>query len=222
MAESAGIYKVVPEAEAKIQTTVVNAGPARLAGNQIVTQIFALNHENANGLVPVLRPLITPNNTINVSPGTNALVITDYADNLQRIARIISALDVSNAGDVDVIPLQHAIATDLAVLVNRLVEGGSAGASGSGTPAGVQTAANSASGDSYRTSVLAEPRSNSLVIRSANPARAALVRSLVSRLDRPTSQQDNGNIHVVYLRNADATQLAVTLRAAMSLSLIHI
>ena len=54
------------------------------------------------------------------------------------------------------------------------------------------------------------------VIRSANPARAALVRSLVSRLDRPTSQQDNGNIHVVYLRNADATQLAVTLRAAMS------
>ena len=216
VAESAGIYKVVPEAEAKIQTTVVNAGPARLAGNQIVTQIFALNHENANGLVPVLRPLITPNNTINVSPGTNALVITDYADNLQRIARIISALDVSNAGDVDVIPLQHAIATDLAVLVNRLVEGGSAGASGSGTPAGVQTAANSASGDSYRTSVLAEPRSNSLVIRSANPARAALVRSLVSRLDRPTSQQDNGNIHVVYLRNADATQLAVTLRAAMS------
>jgi general secretion pathway protein D len=53
--------------------------------------------------VPVLRPLISPNNTINVNPGNNSLVITDYADNLQRLARIIAAMDVSNATDVEVI-----------------------------------------------------------------------------------------------------------------------
>ena len=52
-----------------------------------------LNHENANNLVPVLRPLITPNNTINANPGNNTLVITDYADNLQRIGKIIAAMD---------------------------------------------------------------------------------------------------------------------------------
>jgi hypothetical protein len=80
-------------------------GVGRLAvgGNQIVTQIFRLNYENANNLVPILRPLISPNNTINVNPGNNSLVITDYADNLQRIGRIIAALDVSNATDVEVI-----------------------------------------------------------------------------------------------------------------------
>jgi general secretion pathway protein D len=60
--------------------------------------------------VPVLRPLISPNNTINVNPGNNSLVITDYADNLQRLGRIIAALDVSNATDVEVMPLKHAIA----------------------------------------------------------------------------------------------------------------
>jgi general secretion pathway protein D len=64
--------------------------------------------------VPILRPLISPNNTINVNPGNNSLVITDYADNLQRLGRIISALDVSNATDVEIMPLKHAIAADLA------------------------------------------------------------------------------------------------------------
>jgi general secretion pathway protein D len=65
---------------------------------------------------------------------------------------------------------------------------------------------------------LAEPRGNSLILRAANPARVALVRSLVDKLDRPPEQGANlgGNIHVVYLKNADATQLALTLRAALA------
>jgi type II secretory pathway component GspD/PulD (secretin) len=112
--ESGGIYKVVPEADAKLQSGSsrcrYGSAPVR-PGNQIVTQIFRLNHETANNLVPVLRPLISPNNTINVNPGNNSLVITDYADNLQRMARIIAALDMPNATDVEVIPLKHAIAS---------------------------------------------------------------------------------------------------------------
>ena len=64
----------------------MNAGEVRAGGNTILTQIFRLNHENANNLVAILRPLISPNNTINVNPGNNSLVITDYADNLQRLA----------------------------------------------------------------------------------------------------------------------------------------
>ena len=126
LVDTGGLYKVVPEADAKLQGNVVNAGPVnRLpGGNQIVTQIFRLSHENANNLVPVLRPLIGPNNTINVNPGNNSLVITDYADNLQRIGRIITALDVAGATDVEVIPLQHAIAADLVPMITKLVESG--------------------------------------------------------------------------------------------------
>ena len=132
LVDTGGLYKIVPEADAKLQGNVVNAGPAsRLpASNTVVTQIFRLNHESANNLVPVLRPLIGPNNTINVNPGNNSLVITDYADNLQRIGRIISALDISGATDVDIIPLQHALAIDLVPLVSRLIEGGSGGGCG--------------------------------------------------------------------------------------------
>ncbi len=212
MVETGGLYKVVPEADAKLQVGTVNAGPvsnlpgAAAGGNQIVTQIFSLRHESANNLVPVLRPLIGPNNTINVNPGNNSLVITDYADNLQRLGRIIAALDVSNATDVEIIPLKHAVAADLAALVQRLSEGGS----------GAAIAGQGQTDNAYKTTILAEPRSNSLVVRAANPARLALVRSLAERLDRPTSDSASGNIHVVYLKNADAVQLATTLRAAMA------
>jgi general secretion pathway protein D len=54
-------------------------------------------------------------------------VITDYADNLQRLARIIAALDTSNSADVEVIPLRHALAADLAPIVQRLSEAGGCG-----------------------------------------------------------------------------------------------
>ncbi|MBX9836255.1 MAG: type II secretion system secretin GspD, partial [Burkholderiaceae bacterium] len=218
--DAAGLYKVVPEADAKLQGGSVsvahlgksgqfgNSGPA---GGHIVTQIFKLNYETAGNLVPVLRPLISPNNTININPGTNALVITDYADNLQRLGKIIAAMDVSNASDVEIIPLHHAIATELAPLVARLIDGGGAPGGASSTPGQTDT--------SFKTTLLAEPRSNALILRAANPARVAQVRALVAKLDQapaPGSANANGNIHVVYLKNADATALATTLRAAMA------
>ena len=212
LVESAGLYTVVPEAEAKLQSSAVSAGAVPTHNGQIVTQIFQLNHENANNLVPVLRPLISPNNTINVNPGTNALVITDYSDNLQRLARIVAALDVANATGVEVIRLQHGIASELAPMVQRLIDSGAA--TGAGAPA-----AQGQSDSTFRTTVLSEVRTNSLIIRAANPARLALVRSLVVQLDQPNAtgaRAASGNIHVVYLKNADATKLAVTLRAAIS------
>ncbi len=203
MIETNGLFKLLPEAEAKLQggqsAVVQNASAPNTA--QVMTQIFKLNHENANNLVTVLRPLISPNNTINITPGSNALVITDYADNLQRLARIIAALDVANATDVDVIPLKHAVAAELAPLLVRLTDTGAGGAQGD---------------TGYKTSIQAETRSNAIILRTANPARQAQVRSLIDKLDRPVNELASGNIHVVYLKNADASKLANTLRAAIS------
>lgn len=215
MVESAGLYKVVPEVEAKLQSSAVtlsNAAPGNdaLVGGQVVTQIFKLNFESANNLVPILRPLISPNNTLTANPATNTLVITDYADNLRRIARIIAAMDVSNATDLEVLPLKHAIAVDLAPLVLRLLDTSSAPGSAGQTET------------TYKTVLLAEPRSNTLLLRAANPARVALVKSLVAKLDQPNAQGSSGangaagNIYVVYLKNADATKVAATLRAALT------
>jgi general secretion pathway protein D len=216
MVESAGLFKVVPEADAKLQSGAVetnDSAPKGATGGQIVTQIFRLNFESATNLVAVLRPLISPNNTINANPGNNSLVITDYADNLRRIARIIAAMDVSNATEVEVIELKNAIAVDLAPLILKLID---ASATTTGAAAG-------AADTGFKTTVIAESRSNTLIVRAANPARAALVKSLVGKLDQPSSKSngDMGNLHVVYLKNADATKLAATLRAAMSSAAVN-
>lgn len=87
-----GVSKVVPEADAKLQGSPVTSGAGANSG-QLVTQVFKLNYESATNLVPVLRPMIAPNNPINAYPGNNTLVITDYADNLKRIANIIASVD---------------------------------------------------------------------------------------------------------------------------------
>ena len=191
-----GFTKVVPEPDAKLQAGPIQAGNIR--GDQIATQIFRLNYESAANLVAVLRPLISPNNTINANPGNNSIIITDYADNLQRMSKIIAALDSPAAGDLDVIPVKHAIASDLAVMVNRLLE----------PQAGV------AGADAGRVSLLADARTNSVIVRAPSAARANLAKSLIRKLDTPTTVP--GNVHVVYLRNADAIKLAQTLRAVIA------
>ncbi|MBI3478868.1 MAG: type II secretion system secretin GspD [Nitrosomonadales bacterium] len=190
-----GYTKVVPEADAKLQAGPMQAGAVR--GDQIATQVFHLNYESANNLVAVLRPLISPNNTINANPGNNTLVITDYADNLLRLGKIITALDGPASGDLHIMPIRYAIANDIAVIASRLLE--------QGGPAG---------GEAGRVTLLAYPRTNSILLRAPSEARLNLARSLILKLDQPTVQA--GNVHVVYLKNADATKLAQTLRAVVS------
>ena len=202
--ENTGLLKVVPESDAKLQAGSVSVGPSTQRGDQVITQIFRLSYENANNMVAVLRPLISPNNTINANPSNNTLVITDYAENLQRLARIIAAMDLPGTSDLEVVPLKHAIASDLAALVQKLADGTGSGASG---------VPGQASG---AISVLADPRSNALILRAPNPAKLAAVRAMIDKLDQPSDGNGGGSIHVVNLKNADATKLAVVLRAAFS------
>jgi general secretion pathway protein D len=191
-----GYTKVVPEADAKLQAGPIQAGTTR--GDQIATQIFRLNNESAANLVAVLRPLISPNNTINANPGNNTLIITDYADNLLRLGKIIRALDGPASAELDVVPIRYAIASDIAVMVNRLLDSGAPGPGG----------------DAGRISLLADSRNNTVIVRAPSEGRVELAKTLIAKLDQPTTMP--GNVHVVYLRNADATKLALTLRAVVS------
>ena len=203
-----GLFKVIPEADAKLQAGTVAIGEAGRRGDQILTQIYRLNHENANNLVPVLRPLISPNNTINANPGNNTLIITDYADNLQRIGKIIAAMDVPASGDVEVIPLRYAVASDIAPLIQRLTDSNTA-SPGAVPGAGAAVLASP--------SILIDTRSNSLIVRSPNPARMSSIRALIAKLDvAPQGSATTGNIWVVHLKNADAAKLATVLRAAFA------
>lgn len=202
--ESGGVARVVPENDAKVQAESVDPRKAmNQSGNAIVTQVFQLNYESATALVPVLRPLIAPNNTIAAYPNNNTLVITDYADNLQRIGRIIASIDGPYSGDLEVVPLEHALAVDLAAILGRMLDEGNRG-TGAAVDAG------------QRLSVMADPRTNSLLLRTPSKARLNLARALIAKLDQPTKQP--GNVWVVYLKNAEAAKLAKTLQAVLTSS----
>ncbi len=214
--ETGGLLKVVPEADAKLQTGTVEVEGRTYRGDQVITQVFKLNHENPNNMVPVLRPLISPNNTINANVASQSLVITDYADNLTRIAKIIAALDNPSSSDIEIISLKHAIALDLAPLAQRLADG--TGGGGTAVPVAGQAQIGGAGGASASgISILADSRSNSLIVRANSNAKLAHVKSIIDRLDRPMQGSGAvGNIWVVYLKNADAVRLATVLRAAFA------
>jgi len=198
--EERGMVKIIPEAEAKLYPgRIVGPGEAsRGVGDQMQTRVFTLKHESAVQLLPALRPLIAPANPISVYPGSNTLVITDYAGNLRRIAKIIDAVDQPGGGDPVVIPLAHASAIDVALMVNRLF-------------AQASRAGGAATDSSQAIIVVADARSNTLVAHADDPSRIARLRTLVAMLDSPTSS--GGNLHVLPLKNAEAVKVAETLRA---------
>ena len=198
LVETNGMYRVVTQADAKLVSTSVTTGKGKQEGDQIITRVFKLNYESANNLLPVLRPLVSPNNTINAYPGNNTIVVTDYASNIQRIAALIESIDAPTSTEVQTIKLQYAFSSDVAAILNKVLDTGTAGAA---DPA-------------LKTMILSEPRTNSILIRSSSAERVRQVRILVARLDAPGNK--NGNIWVVPLKNAEASKLAVTLRALVA------
>src|ERR1700757_1325319 len=193
-----GVLKVVPEADAKLQGVPTYVGNTPVArGDQVVTQGFTLRNESANNLLPVLRPLISPNNTVAAYPSNNTIVVTDYADNVRRIAQIIQGIDTAAGQQVLVVPLKNANAIDVATQMGKMLDPGAIG----NTDA------------TLKVSVQADPRTNSLLLRASNAGRLAAAKSLARQLDAATGQP--GNMHVVSLRNADAVRLAKTLRGML-------
>ena len=123
-----GVLKVVPEADAKLQGVPTYVGNAPVArGDQVVTQVFVLKNESANNLLPVLRPLISPNNTVAAYPANNTIVVTDYADNVRRIAQIIAGVDTAAGQAVAVVPLKNANAIDIATQLTKMLDPGAIG-----------------------------------------------------------------------------------------------
>jgi len=186
-----GVAQVVPEADAKLL-----GGPIYSAGSSgMQTRTFRLQYENAVNLIPVLRPIVSPNNPINAYPGNNSIVITDYADNLARVAQIISGIDTPSAIDTDVVQVQNGIAVDIAAMVAELLE-------------------TQGADPTQKINVVGDPRSNAIIIRAGSPERTELARNLIYKLDN--AQSNPSNMHVVYLRNAQAGKLAQSLRGLLT------
>ncbi len=197
------VVRVVPEADGKTQGGAVVASSdhkTQKNGDELLTQIFRLQHESAQNMLAVVRPLVAPNNVVTAAAGSNALIVTDYAENLQRLGQVIAELDKPAAPQTEIIALKNASAVDLASLLQKMQE------------TGAQTA--QPGQVTERNAILAEVRSNSLLVRARSSAALEQIKQLIAKLDTPAAR--NSNVNIVHLKNADATKLAATLRAVLS------
>ncbi|MEK7207586.1 MAG: secretin N-terminal domain-containing protein, partial [Pseudomonadota bacterium] len=109
----AGLLKIIPLGDAK-QNAGVSSGVAPRRGEQTITHIVTVQHGSATQMVPLLRPLIAPTSQLAVYPPGNALIITDYADNIRNLLRIVDILDQRGTAEITIVPLRYASAVDIA------------------------------------------------------------------------------------------------------------
>ncbi|WP_344802900.1 type II secretion system secretin GspD [Allohahella marinimesophila] len=193
------VIKIVLENEAKQGAANLDRFK-KVPADQLVTQVIEVKNANALELVPILRPMVAKYGHLAGVAASNALIISDHVNNINRIRSLVRELDSPADYKLEVIQLQEAWVGDLVKLLEQLAptELGKAGA-GKGGPGA-------------KFSVVADERSNRLIIKGDDVFRDK-VRDLVAKLDQPAAV--SGATKVINLRNADAEKLAELLKGIM-------
>ncbi len=209
--ETDNAVKIVPKAEATKRNLQVRIGadPRAIPKNDaMVTQILPLKYADAAEISQIVQPLLSTGALLATYPKTNSIMVTDTSANIHHIAQIVAQLDVEGAREsVLLFPLVHASAQVLSEQIMNILDEGQVVASAPGR-------ARPAQGEGRRTRVLPDERTNSLIV-VGDEQDIDTVRRLVAQLDieRPTGA---GNVHVTYLKNADANDVAPALEAALA------
>lgn len=187
------IIKILPDASARQYPGYMSTDGA--GADDIVTQVIPVQNVGAAQLVPILRPLIPQYGHLAAHNGSNMLIISDRAHNVQRMVAIIRRIDQSNDEDIEVVPLLHASAAEVVRVLTAL------------------TQSPRADGIPVTTSLVSDARTNSVLIGGDRSQRLRL-RALIAHLDTPL--QDGGDTQVRYLRYADAEELSTKLQQHFS------
>ena len=193
---SGGVVRIIQNKDARSASVPVDDGAGPGSGNdEYVTQVIRLDNISAAKLIPVLRPLVPQQAHMAAYAPSNAIIISDSSANIARIRDIINRMDQTAVQETDVVALRYAVAEDVVRMLEKL---------------------NSARSrqDSGEDDVLlvADKRTNSVLI-SGDELQRARMRQLIAYVDTPLEQ--TGNVKVVYLEYARATEIAEVLTRVM-------
>ena len=191
------IIKIIPDANARQVPSVDLPDRVSSSSDEIVTQVIAIKNVSAAQLVPILRPLIPQYGHLAAYPASNMLIISDRANNVNRMVRIIRRIDQAGDEEIDVIPLEHASAAEVVRVVNVLYPQAQAAEGGIGVK------------------LVADERTNSVLVSGEKSQRLRL-KTLVTHLDTPL--ESGGDTQVRYLRFADSEKLAAKLKEQASIT----
>jgi general secretion pathway protein D len=189
--ESGNLIKILPDATAR-QFPMPFGTDGAAGPDDMATQVIQVQNVGAAQLVPILRPLIPQYGHMVAHTGSNMLIISDRAANLARMVSIIRRIDMASDDDIEVISMQNASASEIVRIMTAL------------------TQTQRADGAPVTTSLVADPRTNSVLIGGDKADRLRL-RTLIAHLDTPL--EDGGDTQVRYLRYADAEELSGKLQA---------
>jgi general secretion pathway protein D len=190
---SGDVIKIVPDANARQMPGNDLPGRVDAKSDEVVTQVVQVRNINAAQLVPVLRPLIPQNGHLVAYPASNMLIISDRANNISRIMRIVQRLDQAGDEEIEIVRLDNASASEIVRVVNAL----SQGAQQQGEAPGMAA------------KLVADDRTNSVLISGEKSQRLRL-KALVTHLDTPL--EAGGDTQVRYLNYADAEAIAGKLK----------
>jgi len=218
-----GAIKIVPVREAKESSVETGTGGERPPNRDYyVTRLIPLHYIDAESIVNTLKPLVSKDAAMAAYQPTNTVILTESASNIRRLIAILESIDVETyKEELAVIQIEHADATVLADQVSEIygaeVTQTSALPGQVGRPARRQPRApndpTQAASVRPPVRILTDERTNALLVLAPR-AQLEEVRSLVAKLDVPV--QSGGRIHVYYLRNANAEELAQTLGGLLS------
>lgn len=181
--------KILPAVNAKQDAQVLFGGE----GDESVTRLIPVQNTEAAQLVPVLRPLLPQEGHLAAYTPTNVLIVSSSAANVDKVVRMVRQIDQAKDADIELVPLEHASATELERILGALQSQAQGANQRAGSPAA---------------QVIADERTNSLILSGEKAARQNLKR-VINRLDVPTDS--GGNTRVIYLHYAKATELAEVL-----------
>lgn len=187
---SGSVVKIVPRAESKQKSIPVHGLGKAGDDDAMITQVLRLNYADAQQLVALIRPLISPNSHLVAYPRGNMLLLTDSASNIQRIQKILKLVDRQDAIGVQLFPLKFTSAEKLATTISGLY---------AGKAKGVVTVIKA----------IAHQPGNILVVVAA-PQLLKEVDKMVKQLDIQP-KPDSGRLQIRYLKHANAEDVAKVL-----------
>lgn len=227
-----GSIKIVPVRDAKESAIDTVAAPTPTPDiDTFVTRLIPLKYIDSDAISNSLKPLVSKDAALLSYPPTNTIILTDSASNIRRILSILDAIDIETfKEELTLLKVIHADAATLGQQIADVYGGevsstGGAGASAlrsprprtqpqiPGMPTPAQGGPGGADQQRDRVRIITDARTNSLIILSSR-TRLEDIRRLVSKLDVPVT--GGGRIHVYYLKNADAEELAETLNSVIS------
>ena len=190
---SGEVIKIVPDADAKHSGMPMVDEGDKVRGEEAVTRVVQIEHVSAAQLVPILRPLVPPQGHLAAYPQSNVLIISDRMHNIDRLINIIKRIDQPSSGEIEIVPLQYASASDLVRVLTTLEQ---------------QSKKTGQQPVTEKLTLVADERTNSILIGGERAERLQL-RAIISHLDTPAEVE--GDTHVIYLRYAKAKDMVPVL-----------